>query len=383
MQNYLLLLSKGLTNTSSVRHLLTKLMSSRKEFKHPVLEIFGIKRLRVPHRNWLIFWGVIGGLVGAYRYDQSERRRIKEHWKEKVSFLAAQPMAGTELPRKVTVYIAPPPQDFLDVSQAHFRNYIKPILTAAAVDHEIIDEKQQGHIRTAVAQEIREKRRGNTPEEDEIDARIMAGIHRDDRGGALLIGRGAYKEWMSGLQEGWLGPLEEPESVKELKARIQKSRDDKIEEEKTKAAEKGREYEPDEEDKWEEENRRKYPVEPAWLRTQEYDDCAMPREMAASPFAVFRHPRLLGIHNFPWRIYRFFNQRYLADEMGRTAAGVVLDMHRPFQPEDVDLAVSDEDDWPHNFKKKGADKDSEWTREFSVDPRIGERLEVYEYIEKD
>ena len=362
--------------------MLTNQMSSRKEFKHPVLELFGIKRLRVPHRNWLIFWGVVGGLVGAYQYDQSEKRRVKDFWKERVSALAAQPISGDELPRKVKVYIAPPPQDFLDVSQRHFRSYIKPILTAAAVDHEIIDEKQQGHIRTVVAQEIREKRRGKQTEMDDLDARIMQGIHRDNRGGALIVGRGAYKEWMSGLQEGWEGPLEEPESVKELKSKIQKTREEKVEKEKTEAAEKGREYEPDDDDKWEEENRKKYPVEPAWLRAADYEECVVPENMSASPFAVFRNPRLIGIHNIPWRIYRFFNQRYLADEMARTAAAVVLDMRRPFRPEDVNLALSDEDDWPHRFKQQGADKDSEWMRDFAVDPRIGEKLEVYEYIEK-
>ncbi|KAF5093116.1 hypothetical protein D0Z00_004239 [Geotrichum galactomycetum] len=189
-------------------------------YTNPALQAMGIPRLRIPSRNWLIFWGVVGGLSGMYWYDRSERQKRRQYWKDQVSHIAQAPLGALELPRKVTVYLAPPPSDYLDITLTHFRQYIKPILVAAAVDYEVKTESRQGEIRNLVAEEIRNKRRKGLglptseadPEtrKDALDRQIEQNLNRDQTGGIIIIGRGAYKEYVNGVQEGWLGPLEDP-----------------------------------------------------------------------------------------------------------------------------------------------------------------------------
>lgn len=191
-----------------------------KGYTNPALQAMGIPRLRLPSRNWSIFWAVVGGVSGLIIYDRLERKNRRQFWKDQVSFLGEVPLNATELPRKIKVYMAPPPNDYLEVTQQHFRQYIKPILTAAAVDYEIHTESRQGEIRALVAEEARNKRRvlHNLPvsesdsnkNKDELDLQIERGITRDNTGGVICIGRGAYKEYLNGLQEGWLGPLDPP-----------------------------------------------------------------------------------------------------------------------------------------------------------------------------
>lgn len=191
-----------------------------KGYTNPALQAMGIPRLRIPSRNWLIFWGVVGSLSGMYFYDRYERQNKRQLWKDRVSQFAAAPMGALDLPRKVKVYIAPPPADYLDISMSHFRQYIKPILVAAAVDYEVMTENRQGEIRYMVAEEIRNKRRKSLgqptseldPEnrKDALDRQIEQNLNRDQAGGVIIVGRGAYKEYMNGIQEGWLGPLEDP-----------------------------------------------------------------------------------------------------------------------------------------------------------------------------
>lgn len=393
---------------------------ARPEFTHPVLRMMGIPRLRVPSRNWSIFWALTGSIAGGIWYDRRERRRVRQEWKDKVSHLANVPISALELPRKVTVYIAPPPNDYLDATLKHFRDYIKPILTAAAVDYEVVEENQQGTIRYKVAEDIRNERRERAGlptsgyQKDELDNRIDSRVSRDLTGGVLCVGRGAYKEYLSGVQEGYMGPLEEPAFIKEeaeakkalaLAKAAEESADkpaeaaadvsasensaetvavDSIESSNESAdtvAEPAKPQETQSADQEKEEKKKEPRAPESWLRAEHYDEAKVDDTFYTAnlqPFGVFRHPQLLGILNTPWRIVRFFNQRKLANEMGELTAAVVLCQTRPFVPEDADLAISDESDWPSSWKQNGRDANSEWMREFKVDPRIAARLEVYD-----
>ncbi|KAF6061902.1 Inner membrane protein import complex subunit Tim54 family protein [Candida albicans] len=115
-------------------------------------------------------------------------------------------------------FIAPPPNDFLDESLKLFRKFIKPVLNAGVVDFEIFSESRQGDIRASVAEKIRELRHVlglykvfpadiNVKSEDAIDD--------SSAGGIICVGRGAYKEYLSGVHEGLLGPLEKKKKEKE------------------------------------------------------------------------------------------------------------------------------------------------------------------------
>lgn len=362
-------------------------MGERKEFKHPVLQMMGIPRIRVPGRNWLIFWGVTSSLVGAYYWDRRERKKVRNYWVDRVSSLGEEPISPLDVSRKLKVYIAPPPNDFIDAGLQHWRNFIKPAFTAAAVDHVLIEEERQGYIRTKVAEEVRSLRKKLQSKEKQSNDDTDSKWHKDLTGGIVIIGRGAYKEYMAGLQEGWFGPIERPAEVQEQmdkEKEAEKERLRKRHEEKAKATDGESQLDYDNEQDYEEDRlatlHRRFPVIPAYVRTTELDELELPSEFAAhvpDPISVFDHPHLVGIFSTPQRIYRWLNQRHLAEEMGSQAVGVINAHTRPFDAEDANLALSDEADWPNQFKRSGLDKDSEWMRDFRVDMRLGKDLKVY------
>lgn len=362
----------------------------RAEFRHPVLEMMGISRLRVPSRNWLIFWSITGSLVSAYYWDRYERKKVRNYWVDLVAPIGAQPINPRDVARKVRVYMAPPPNDYIDSTQDEFRNFIKPVLTSAALDHEIILEERQGFIRSKVSEEIRELRRQIRDGKEEPAADNF--WHRDLTGGTIIVGRGAYKEYMSGVQEGWLGPLERPA---EVQAVLDKEKEDEAlrlkerREERAKATDGESQLDYENEEDWERDRKatlsNRFPVVPAYMPLNELSEQELPAEFSKhlpEPISVFRLPNLLGILMTPVRIYRWLNQRKLAEEMGSQAAGVVFAHTRPYYAEDAQLAISDEEDWPNRFKKKGLDNNSEWMREFIVDPRIAKAMEVYKNAER-
>ncbi|KAF6061905.1 Inner membrane protein import complex subunit Tim54 family protein [Candida albicans] len=134
-------------------------------------------------------------------------------------------------------FIAPPPNDFLDESLKLFRKFIKPVLNAGVVDFEIFSESRQGDIRASVAEKIRELRHNDEEElksrSDLYKAKDVLGLYKvfpadinvksedaiDDSsaGGIICVGRGAYKEYLSGVHEGLLGPLESHKEQSNLK----------------------------------------------------------------------------------------------------------------------------------------------------------------------
>jgi mitochondrial import inner membrane translocase subunit TIM54 len=412
----------------------------RKEFKHPALQAMGIPRIRVPSRNWMIFWALTGSITGLYVYDRRERRRIRDQWKEKVSYLAKEKMEPTEMPRKVTVYVAPPPGDYLEEGFAHFRQYVKPLLTAAAIDFTVKSAKRQGEIRSAVAEDIRNIRRAELglplsyeDDKDELDRFIQSKIQKSDiPGGVICVGRGAYKEYMNGLHEGWLGPLEAPVELlqengtqettvsefpdrekdmkdifgelKEEKDNVkdhveQKSEPKELKDELTVGTldeniqsdnravpeiEDNKEEKAENEDGQEKEKEKKEkPVPKPYIKIPEYANLETPAEFerlsSFEPIAAIGQPHLLGFLNTPFRIYRFFNRRKLADDMGRATSAVVFGHYGAFDmTQGPDALLQEEDDWPSKWKKKGKESNSEWMWDFKIDERIGNKLTVYQ-----
>lgn len=394
-----------------------------------------------------------------YFYDRHERQKKRQLWKDRVSAFAKVPMGAMELPRKVTVFIAPPPADYLDVSMSHFKQYIKPILVAAAVDYEVKTENRQGEIRYAVAEEIRNKRRKaqglptseSDPEtrKDALDKQIEQNLARDHTGGVIIVGRGAYKEFMNGVQEGWLGPLDdpnpkEPEAVEKAlepvtdkpvetlgdglltqPTPVSESADpfaepiaeptadvlstdstptkdpsafpDRDEDEAQIMGHSLEKKEGEEGDEQKKEKKAPVPkpyiagmhanagrnggpkVWAAELPTPTDFAMASPEDIS-EPIAFLGHRHILGFLNFPIRIYRFFNRRALADELGGATAAVVFASTRPYDPvnDPNALIVEEENDWANKWKQKSIDNGSEWMWDFGVDERISEKLRVYE-----
>ncbi|TFK30071.1 hypothetical protein FA15DRAFT_677378 [Coprinopsis marcescibilis] len=183
------------------------------------------KKPKLPSRNWLIFWGVTGSVVGYYVYDRRECRRIKQEYIDKVKELSEEIIDPLDVSRKVTVYGARWPGDE-DYSQAikYFRTYVKPVLVAAAVDFELIPGKRQGDIARRVAEETRKRRRldlgiDDVPEPNKLlpSFKPLSVVRqRELEGGVVIVGRPTFKEYMVGLERGWTNGLNKVDEDEEL-----------------------------------------------------------------------------------------------------------------------------------------------------------------------
>lgn len=255
-----------------------------KGYSNPALKAMGINRIWLPSRNWMIFFAVTGALVGGAYYDRREQKKIRKKYMEMAAPYGERLLETNETPRKVSVYMSPPPDEYLEKSYTTFKRFVKPILNAGGLDAEIFYSNQQGKIRHHVASSIRDVRRGihlleekkkKTPPsptklwfgglfssqetkervkreleeqktaqflESMANQKSLLSIYYADKdkehkpethskdseiedvhktGGVICIGRGSYKEYLLGLHEGLLGPLHKPERVIEAQAEDQ------------------------------------------------------------------------------------------------------------------------------------------------------------------
>ncbi|KAF7535252.1 hypothetical protein G7Z17_g13238 [Cylindrodendrum hubeiense] len=191
--------------------------------QNPVFKMMGLPNLprKLPSRNWMIFWTITGSITAAVVYDKRERKRATAKWRQIVAPLASEPIgAANQLPRKLTIYLAAPPGDGLRVTQDHFLEYAKPVLAASGLDWEFVQGREQGDVRAAVAEKIRRSRRQHErPDEEALktddnsleDLRKKMGVPEyEGVNGDVVFGLHAWKEYVRGLHEGWLGPLDAP-----------------------------------------------------------------------------------------------------------------------------------------------------------------------------
>ncbi|KAJ5532605.1 Mitochondrial import inner membrane translocase subunit Tim54 [Penicillium frequentans] len=401
---------------------------------NPVFKMMGLPNIsfKLPSRNWMIFFTITGSFAGALIYDRREKRRAQQKWSELVAHLAKEPLPVEEMRRRLTVYLAAPPGDGLKVARDHFKEYVKPILTAAALDYTVVEGRREGQVRASTAENIRKlRRRAGEPSTDahdsSVDEVVLAkrdsiGIH-DEPGpkGDLVIGRHAWKEYIRGLHEGWLGPMDAPvppaeeipvpevseEPIQEIAAgdapvetpsqsQVQtletlekKLVDEKLEEKK-------------DEKKEEEKPSKPTGPKPAYITTAEYSSAqlspAIPQSFDSSVPIEF--PHILGFLNTPIRMYRYLNQRHLAENIGREVAGLVLaNSSRPYRDEffSVDSELSgasadsatdvarghelqtvlekEEESWHKSVHKRDdEEQEREWLDDIVLDPRISSRM---------
>ncbi|RPB20106.1 hypothetical protein L211DRAFT_829722 [Terfezia boudieri ATCC MYA-4762] len=302
---------------------------------NPALQYLGLGKFRakIPSRNWLIFIGVVSTWTGLVVYDRREKKRAQAHWCSRVSHLAELPMSTKTLPRKITIYLAAPPGDGISAAREYFREYVKPVLVAAAVDYEVVEGRRGGEIRNVVGESVRRWRRTKGEpgrpapgeEEEEVGAgesgmtpkniREKYGITRevpDGDGGVMVVGRHTWKEFIRGTHEGWLGP---PDSQVQLPPPSLPTGEGKP----VKAAP-------------------RLPIPPSTVKPEGYHERSLPPTFpyekdslpVVSPVAVVPFPHLLGFLNTPFRIYRYLTQRHLADRVGRETAALCLGFSRPF-----------------------------------------------------
>jgi mitochondrial import inner membrane translocase subunit TIM54 len=277
-------------------------------------------------------------------YDRRQKKAAQKKWCDLVSHIAQQPLPVNQMPRKLTIFLSAPPGDGIRPSREYFKEYIKPILVAAAMDYDVIEGRKEGDVRYGTAEQIRRLRRkkgeqSETSNQEEMDpqqimekAREQLQIHPEPSvRGDLVIGRHTWKEYLRGLHEGWLGPLNEPAPTPEESLPPQEpilASDDA-----SPTAEIDPPSEPPPDDKKPLEEGKRPPSPPyAYISTAVYSSSpASPNlPIHLEPSAPIPHRHILGFLNTPIRIYHFLTQRNLADSTGRETAAIVLGLSRPY-----------------------------------------------------
>ncbi|GIZ40329.1 hypothetical protein CKM354_000367300 [Cercospora kikuchii] len=355
--------------------------------QNPAFRMMGLPRLRLPSRNWTIFWTITGSFAGAVIYDKYQTKRTREKWVNLVSHIADERLDTKTIPRRVTIYLQAPPGDGLRTAREHFHLYVKPVLVAAAMDWDVVEGRKEGDVRHKTAEKIRKQRRRNgegEPVTDDEDGALMVENLRRQNGdmeypgvaGDIVIGRHTWKEYIRGLHEGYLGPASLPKeadadsvagtepaghapastSANDAIANATSahgaggaesspltSLDTVVESAETGSAtdaesvgdgenedKKGEESAESKEKDGEQKPKRRFPPSP--ILPEDYSTAVLSPSTPEilGPSVGVRLPHLLGIKNTPVRIYRFLTRRRLQEDIGRQVAAAVLASYRPY-----------------------------------------------------
>ncbi|KJZ76639.1 hypothetical protein HIM_03975 [Hirsutella minnesotensis 3608] len=391
---------------------------------NPALRMLGLPNLprKLPSRNWLIFWAVTGAFTTAIVYDKRETKRATARWRRAVEPLSREPIGPpNQLPRKLTVYLEAPPGDGLRVAQDHFIEYVKPVLSASGLDWEFVQGRQQGDVRAAVAEKIRRTRMADERPGQELaptdesrleELRKKMGVPQyEGVKGDMVIGRHTWKEYMRGLHEGWLGPLDAPplpeppvEIASPIESKPPAETNAASEQSTTTDAPSDNEEKKEEEKKQEEKPSR--PPQPRPHNTPEdYPAASLPAHIPLefSPSTTIPFPHRLGFRHTFVRLGRFLNRRKLADHIGREVAAVCFAASREWREADGQfeqqlVLAHEEDDWPKSVwkdeaashdddddsdKPAGPPKEKIWTSPMVVDQRIAQRMRRFEIRPED
>ncbi|KAL9607374.1 MAG: hypothetical protein Q9167_007706 [Letrouitia subvulpina] len=381
-------------------------------------------KFKAPSRNWVIFLSLTCSFTAAVLYDRFHKRRAQQRWCNTVSHIAQEPLPTNQMPRKITVFLSAPPGDSLRAAREHFHEYIKPVLVAGAMDWDVVEGRKEGDVRASYAERIRKKRRKRgekselnteSPDEDQIQVlREKVGTKEwEGAQGDLVLGRNTWKEYLQGLHEGWLGPLNPPPPAPEA---LESTTDPKpsTQEDDSNA------NSPGQSDLPQPEPEKSLPPSqlPPYILPSAYSTCSLPPSIPESfpPSLSLPFPHRLGFLNTPLRIYRFLNRRYLADETGQKVAALVLasstrpyhnetpvsnsaiedgspsrheeslaGVERPQKWEQEDILKDEEKDW-HKSAWKG-DEEGEgkrvWRDNAVIDGRLGKRMSTFGLTRED
>ena len=347
------------------------------------------------------------------------------------------------MPRKITILLAAPPGDGLRVAREHFHEYIKPVLVAGALDWEVIEGRKEGEVRAGLAEKIRKlrKRSGEqfaAVEEDGEDRdeairalRLASGVQEwEGVRGDLIVGRHTWKEYVRGLHEGWLGPMDAPKPASApevdepseepplLITELSNHPDVNEESQAPSTTETMPAPSPEKPaDPPDKPPPKPSPI-PPYITPTDYPSISpaptIPPELP--PSTALTLPHILGFTNTPKRMYRFLTRRHLAEETGASVAALVLAAHnRPFiqstefasaiDPEDAspssippeDAVTTARETWEQDrvlkeaevewhksawkANEEGDTTERVWKEDMVVDPRIGGRMRVFELPE--
>ena len=214
----------------------------------------------------------------------------------------------------------------------------------------MIEGRREGEVRAGLAARIRDVRRkngersqGGTQDEETSDLeeaiREKNGIRQsDDLEGDLIIGRHTWKEYIRGLQEGWLGPLDPPPEAilaptSDVSEPSEMSTGETVSDANanpnptSEGAEGATGSSPSQTPTPAvDSTAKRVTPTPPFITPSQYSGTLLapttPKTLA--PAVPLPFPHILGFLNTPIRTYRFLTQRYLADNVGGIVAGMLL-----------------------------------------------------------
>ena len=379
---------------------------------------------------------------------------MREKWTSLVSHIANEHIDTHTMPRKMTIYLAAPPGDGLRIAREHFHIYVKPVLVAAAMDWDVIEGRKEGDVRFKTAERIRKKRKrageGKPMLQEDAETLLTVDAIRDNNGtkeydgitGDLVVGRNTWKEYVRGMHEGWLGPVDapkQPEAEAETPSEAEASHhapgqsslgdaavkaaantlvpqtsdsptngsgevsqlQDLVNDDASPASDASEEKPSEQKNEEEEKPKPRHP--PPYVEPTEYPLATQSPNTAdlLGPSAVIRFPHILGFRNTPIRIYRFLTRRHLADSIGRDVAAAVLASYRPYSTTstaDETGALADSGDapdlrkvlqheerdwWKTTFQPRKEHEESVWIEDMVLDERIASRMRAFQLTAED
>ncbi|KAI9016500.1 mitochondrial import inner membrane translocase subunit Tim54 [Phycomyces nitens] len=346
---------------------------------------FGIK---APSKGTVIFGSIVAAIGGTVytsnHYSTESRKRLCDQ----VSWLAERPCDVHEIPRKVSVYISAPPGDSLEKSRSWFREYVKPILVAGAVDYEIKEASGPGQIEFAVRDEIVRRRRIAAAQKERKDQQGQQGQqdlpdqkspfsamnppsldvikHKREEhlvDGVLAIGRQAWREVLNGIVMGCQAPLAIPqETVENVKT------------EGTKESESENENEKSEKDKSEDLDQHIIETPAEALMEDEVKEPTFDIPPVLSPVMYIPQENIIGWTNIPYRLFMWAADYQRIEKVGKYAVAAVLNETRPLRPEDENQGESEKVYWiGDDDTKELVENDTP----IVVDSRLRDHLRTY------
>lgn len=168
-----------------------------KGFTNPALQMMGIRRIRLPSRNWTLFGCAVCAFVCGAFYDRQKQKEQRAKLMACVSAGGEERYSASRIPRKVRIYAAPPPNDYLSETMKYFRRFVKPMLNASGIDFELISEDRQGRIRSTVAEEIRKLRRKKLGLPDKSPEEVAAEKGKKEEADKAAKEKGGNKNLMN------------------------------------------------------------------------------------------------------------------------------------------------------------------------------------------
>ncbi|KAJ3010031.1 mitochondrial import inner membrane translocase subunit tim54 [Thoreauomyces humboldtii] len=167
-------------------------------------------RKRMPSRNWSIFLGGSSILGGLAAYDKYHLDAVRTDLQNRASVLANEVMLPRDTARKIRVYVAP-----THWSRYWFKQYIKPVFDAAALDYDVVEPKVAGLVRDQVRELIwtakDESRRPPAPYNPMLGPQtFLARPKYDPSEGLVAVGPNAWREVLRGLNEGCMAERPPP-----------------------------------------------------------------------------------------------------------------------------------------------------------------------------